>query len=123
MSDSPETFSPIPDKFPILSERRIIAEEAPLLYFETLARSQEQATLRMIRYYSLLQADLRRDYRQFFVVHTDPTAAYVKQWKEDVQSIAAVITPEMCLEELEKDGSVSMFDFCERHMPELHVKE
>jgi len=117
MSGPSEPFSPIPDQYPVLSERRVIAEAPPLEYFGTRARSQEQANFRMIRYYALLQADLRRDYRHFVVVHTDPSAGYVEQWKNDVQSITAVITPETCLEELEKDGGVSMFDFLERHMP------
>ncbi|KAH9882812.1 hypothetical protein J1614_000178 [Plenodomus biglobosus] len=116
---SSEPLSLISDKFPIISERQVIAEDPRIDYFNTLARSQQEANMCMIRYYSLVQADMARDYRHFFVVHTEPKAAYVQDWMQDIQSIAAVITPEKCLEELQKDGSVSMFDFCERHMPKL----
>jgi chromo domain-containing protein 1 len=121
--DSPvESLSNISDKYPILSERRIIAEEQPVDYFNTLARSQEKANLHMIRYFAGLQMDMRRDYRHFFVVHTEPSAPCVKEWTNEIQTIAGVVTPEQCILELEKDGSESMFDFCERYMPTKEVK-
>ncbi|KAI8943475.1 hypothetical protein NX059_001479 [Plenodomus lindquistii] len=123
IDDSLDGLNLMPDKFPIMSERRFVAEDAHLDYFNTLARSQQEANLRMIHHYSLVQVEMRRDYRHFYVVHTDAMASYVQDWMHEVQSIAAVITPEMCLEELEKDGSVSMFDFCERYMPGLQVKD
>lgn len=106
------------DSFPILSERRIIAEEQPVDYFRTHERSQVEANLRMIRYYAGLQVHMRRDYRHFFVVHTEPSEPYVQQWKQEIQTIAGVLTPEECIEELGKDDSSSLFDFCVRHMPE-----
>jgi chromo domain-containing protein 1 len=113
------------DNFPVMSERRIIAEEKPVEYFTALAYSQEEANLRMIRYYAGLQIDLRRDYRHFYVVHTDTAATCVKQWKEEIQSIAEVITPQQCINELAKDGSGhgtnQMFDFYERYMPEVET--
>lgn len=108
-------LSLVPDKYPILSERRIIAEEQPVDYFNTLKRSQEEANLNMIRYYAGLQVDLRRDYRHFFVVHTEPGAPYIQRWKEEIQTIAGVITPEECIKELENHES-GLFDFCERYM-------
>ncbi|RMZ67211.1 chromo domain-containing [Pyrenophora seminiperda CCB06] len=118
--DDPTTpLSLIPDKFPILSERREVASCQPVDYFGTLARSPEAANLHMIRYYAGLQVDLRRDFRQFFVVHTEPSAPYVHGWMEEIQTIAAVITPEQCVEEFTKDQSESMFDFCERYLQEL----
>ncbi|KAL6705366.1 hypothetical protein ACN47E_007015 [Coniothyrium glycines] len=106
------------DKFPILSERRIIAEEEPLDYFNTLARSQQEANLHMIHWYASMQVDLRRDYRHFYVVHTEPEAPYVQDWKDQIQTIAEVITPERCVEEFGKSGDASLFDFQERYMPE-----
>lgn len=120
--DSPvQPFSAVSDNYPIMSERRVVADEQPLNYFNTLARSQEEANLRMIQYYSTLQIDMRRDYRHFFVVHTEPSAAYVKDWKQEMQNIAEVITPEQCVAELARSsrygGKETMFDFCERYMP------
>jgi chromo domain-containing protein 1 len=121
--DSPaQPLSVSSDKFPVMSERRMIAEEEPVGYFKAREQSLEEGNLRMIRYYAGLQSDLRRDYRHFFIVHTDPTADCAKQWKEEIQSIAAVITPEQCVEELSKNelepGVDLMFDFHERHMVE-----
>lgn len=77
----------------------------------------------MIRYFAGLQADMRRDYRHFFVVHTEPEATHAQQWKQEIQTIAEVITPEKCLEELEKEGGAGLFDFYERYMPEYQVKD
>jgi chromo domain-containing protein 1 len=110
------------DKFPVMSERRVIAEEEPVGFFKAREHSREEANLRMIRYYAGLQSDLRRDYRHFYVVHTEPTADCAKQWREEIQSIAEVITPEQCIEELLENvlepGADLMFDFHERHMVE-----
>lgn len=77
----------------------------------------------MIRLYAGLQVDLRRTYRQFFVVHTKPEATCVRQWKEEIQTIAEVISPEKCLEELEKEGADGMFDFYESYMSEIQVND
>jgi chromo domain-containing protein 1 len=119
--DPVEPLSIIPDKYPVLSERRIVTEEQPVDYFNTLSRSQEEANLHMIRYYAGLQIDMRRDYRHFFVVHTDPSETCVNEWKAEIQTIADVITPAQCVEELGKDGEEGMFNFCEQYMPELNV--
>jgi chromo domain-containing protein 1 len=117
-----QPLSTSPDKFPVMSERRMIAAEEPVGYFKAREHSREEANLRMIRYYAGLQCDLRRDYRHFFVVHTEPAADSANQWKEEIQSIAEVITPEQCIEELSKNGMEPgvelMFDFHERHMTE-----
>ncbi|KAI4706754.1 hypothetical protein J4E89_008449 [Alternaria sp. Ai002NY15] len=112
--DSPDApLSLKADKHPILSERRAIAECEPVDYFNTLKRSQQAANLNMIRYYAGLQVDMRRDYRHFYVVHTEPTASYVKEWKQEIQTIAEVITPGQCIKELKKSGQDSMFNFFE----------
>jgi chromo domain-containing protein 1 len=106
----------LPDDCVILSERRVIAESKPWDYFNTLARSQEEANRRMIRYYAALQIDMRRDYRHFYVVHTEPKAPYVQNWKDELQTIADVISPEKMVEELKKESKESLFDFRERFM-------
>ncbi|KAI4694047.1 uncharacterized protein J4E84_002627 [Alternaria hordeiaustralica] len=112
--DSPDApLSLKADKHPILSERRAIAECEPVDYFNTLKLSQQAANLNMIRYYAGLQVDMRRDYRHFYVVHTEPTASYVKEWKQEIQTIAEVITPEQCVKEFKKSGQDSMFNFFE----------
>ncbi|KAJ4369977.1 hypothetical protein N0V83_005741 [Neocucurbitaria cava] len=121
--DPTAPLSLVPDKYPIISERRIIAEVQPVDYFNTLARSQEDANLHMIRLYAGLQVDLRRTYRQFFVVHAEPEATCVRRWKEEIQTIAEVISPEKCLEELEKEGADGMFDFYESYMSEIQVND
>jgi len=91
----------------------VIAECEPVDYFNTLKRSQQAANLNMIRYYAGLQVDMRRDYRHFYVVHTEPTASYVKEWKQEIQTIAEVISPEQCIKEFKKSGQDSMFNFFE----------
>jgi chromo domain-containing protein 1 len=106
-----EPPSLVQDKYPILSERREIAEEQPVEYFTTLERSQEDANLRMIRYYSAIQTDMRRDYRHFYLVHTDPSASCVQEWKQELQTIAEVLTPEQCVQELDRPSHESKFDF------------
>lgn len=87
-------------------------------YFGARARSREAANRNMVRYYAGLQVSLRRDYRHFFVVHPQPQAACVQQWRQQIQTIARVLTPQECVDELSKDSQVSMFDFCERFMRE-----
>ncbi|KAH7089551.1 hypothetical protein FB567DRAFT_466673 [Paraphoma chrysanthemicola] len=124
--DSPvQPLSAFSDKYPVMSERRTIAEEEPLDYFNTLSRSQEEADLHMIRYYAGLQVDMRRDYRHFFVIHTEPFATCVRQWKQEIQTIADVLTPEQCVAELAKEESDAsqrpVFDFCERYMSKLET--
>ncbi|KAF2633167.1 hypothetical protein BU25DRAFT_355258 [Macroventuria anomochaeta] len=107
-----EPLSIVQDKYPILSERRVIAEHQPLDYFNRLANSQEDANTHMIGYYAAMQsADMRRAYRQFYVVHTEPEASCAQRWKASIQNIADVITPEQCIEELGKASKESLFDF------------
>jgi chromo domain-containing protein 1 len=101
----------VQDEYPILSERRAVAEEHPMDYFNTLERSQDDANLHMLRYYSALQTDMRRDYRHFYVVHVEPSVPCVQQWKQELQTIAEVMTPEQCIEELERSSKGSKLDF------------
>ncbi|KAJ4335575.1 hypothetical protein N0V95_008855 [Ascochyta clinopodiicola] len=113
---SPEDPNSVQDKYPILSERRSIADQQPLDYFNCLSNSQDDANLRMITYYATMQVLMRRDYRRFYVVHTEPEAPCAQQWSKRVQTIAEVITPEKCVEELGKDGRESLFDFLDWYM-------
>ncbi|KAF1926664.1 uncharacterized protein M421DRAFT_422636 [Didymella exigua CBS 183.55] len=107
-----EPRSLVEDKYPIISERRVVAEHPPLDYFNRLANSQEDANTHMIGYYAAMQsADMRRAYRYFYVVHTDSEAACAKEWKASIHNIAEIITPEQCIEELSKPSKESLFDF------------
>ncbi|KAJ8108281.1 hypothetical protein OPT61_g8279 [Boeremia exigua] len=107
-----EPLSLVQDQYPILSERREIAEHAPLDYFNRLEASQEDANTHMVGYYAAMQsADMRRAYRQFYVVHTEPGAPCAQQWKTSIHNIADVITPERCIKELSKASKESLFDF------------
>lgn len=114
-------LSAAPDNYPVLSERRITADDQPLNYFATTARNPEEGTRRMISYYARLQVHMRRDYRHFYVVHTKPCDPCVQTWRQDSSNIADVIDPERCVTELLKtpltDEESTLFDFHERHMP------
>jgi chromo domain-containing protein 1 len=119
--DSP--IQPLHDKvdnFPILSERRMFTEGEPIDYFKALSHSRQEANLRMIRYYSGLHVDMRQDYRYFYVVHTDPLEPCAQQWKEEIQTLSDVITPERYVAELSKDGqsqsSGQLSEFYERYI-------
>jgi chromo domain-containing protein 1 len=108
------------DNFPIMSERRVFAEEEPIDYFNALAHSRQEANLRMIRYYSSLHVDMRRDYRHFYVVHPDHLGACATQWKHEIQTLTDVVTPEQYIAELLKDGNSQsteqLSDFYERYI-------
>jgi chromo domain-containing protein 1 len=108
------------DNFPILSERRIFVEGEPIDYFKALSRSRREANLRMIRYYSGLHVDMRQDYRYFYVIHTDPLGSCAKQWKEEIQTLSDVITPERYIAELSKDvksqSTGQLSEFYERYI-------
>lgn len=107
-----EPLSSVQDKYPILSERRVIAEHPPLDYFNRIVNSKEDANEHMIRYYAAMQsADLRRAYRHFYVVHTAPEADCAEEWKASIHNIAGIISPEQCIEELSKPSKESTFDF------------
>ncbi|EMD87644.1 hypothetical protein COCC4DRAFT_193043 [Bipolaris maydis ATCC 48331] len=113
-----EPLSRVPDKFPVLSERRIIADSEPVTYFKTVKRDPAAANLNMMRYFAGLHVDLRRDYRHFFLVHTDAQAGVVQQWRDEIQTIGRVMSPRQCVQELEKESRVSMIDFYERFLGE-----
>lgn len=90
----------------------MIAEHPPLNYFNRVAKSVEDANTHMVGYYAAMQsADLRRAYRYFYVVHTEPEADCAKEWKANIHNFSAIITPEQCIEELGKPSEGSLFDF------------
>lgn len=101
-----------PDQYPVLSEPREAADE--LNFYDTLALDRDEANLVMIDYYASFQALMNRTYRHFYVVTTDPEAACVQRWKDEVQSIGCVMTPQQCVDELCKKGQESKIDFHER---------
>ncbi|KAJ4992798.1 hypothetical protein SVAN01_01844 [Stagonosporopsis vannaccii] len=104
--------STVQDKYPILSHRREIAEHPSINYFNLLEHSQVEANTQMIGHYAAMHsAFLRRDYRHFYVVHTEPNATCALEWKASIHTITDIITPEQCIEELTKPSKGSMFDF------------
>lgn len=108
--------SRIEDKYPIISLRQSLCDGNTVDYFNSLASSQQKANYEMICYFAGLQVHLRHDYRHFYVVHTEPDAPYVQEWKDEIQTIVEVMTPERCVAELAKDSEDSIFDFLERYM-------
>jgi chromo domain-containing protein 1 len=109
------------DKYPIMSECRDVADEEPVAYFRSLAQSREKANLRMIRFYAGLHVDSRRDYRHFYIVHTDCSGPSVEQWQREVQTLTGIMTPEECIKELSKDGADAIdqkIDFYEHYLLE-----
>lgn len=100
------------DKFPILSHRRELAEDPTINYFNLLESSQEEANTQMIGHFAAIHsAFLRRDYRYFYVVHTEPKAKCAEQWRAEIHTITDIITPERCVEELTKPSKESLLDF------------
>jgi chromo domain-containing protein 1 len=119
-----DTVSMAWDKYPVISDRRDVIDEIPEYnYFAQRERGDRAAA----NFTGILAASgnlalLRNDYRHLYVVHTMPMAPYAQAWKDKLVSIADIISPEMCVAELEKPGKVSMFDFCERYMDRLDGK-
>lgn len=54
---------------------------------------------------------MRRVYRQFYIVHTEPDSDCAQDWKKTIHSIADVISPDQCVKELSKASKESLFDF------------
>ncbi|PSN67813.1 hypothetical protein BS50DRAFT_349495 [Corynespora cassiicola Philippines] len=94
------------DYFPILSERKAVAGE----YFDALSKSQAEANHFMARYYSALIIELRRDYRHYCVVHTDPSKV---DWQNSIHNIDEVMTPEGFIKLFSQPPVRNHFDFYE----------
>ena len=86
-------------------------------YYPALSTSQSLANTRMIEYFSGMVVDQRRDYRQFFVVHTEPYGKDAKEWKERVQNIDDVLSPKRFIEEFEKEAKGNRFEFYDWAFP------
>ncbi|KAF3000883.1 hypothetical protein E8E13_007818 [Curvularia kusanoi] len=115
-------LSSIEDKYPIMSMRREYAENPALDYFNL---SAEDANSNVIGYYAALHsADLRRMYRKFYVVHTNPSTADAQHWLDTIHNISGVMSPKQCIEELSKPGKESLIDFLDWAMkPKEEVNE
>jgi chromo domain-containing protein 1 len=105
------------DRFPIMSEPRVFAECDPIEYWDTLARSRDEANSRMVQHYANIHLEQRRIYRYYYVVHTDRLAVQAEQWQKEIQTITDVITPQQCIDELSREGGdkgqQKLFDFYE----------
>jgi chromo domain-containing protein 1 len=105
------------DTFPIMSEPRVFAERDPIEYWNTLARSRDEANSRMVQHYASIHLEQRRIYRYYYVVHTDHLAVEAEQWQQKIQTITDVITPQQCIDELSREGGdegqQKLFDFYE----------
>ncbi|KAK7185445.1 hypothetical protein PSPO01_08561 [Paraphaeosphaeria sporulosa] len=101
------------DFFPVISMRQDLAE-AVGLYYEAREHSQHEADTDMTHHYSGLVVMERRNYRHYFVVHTNPEMV---DWKETITNIDEVITPEKCIEYFEQEPKGSKFDNYEWSYP------
>ncbi|KAF2016416.1 hypothetical protein BU24DRAFT_450937 [Aaosphaeria arxii CBS 175.79] len=105
------------DYYPILSENREFVPE----YYERLARSQEEANRWSIELYIQVLIELRREYRQFIVVHTKSAEV---GWQNQYQNIAEIITPAKLIQYLEEPDREGMpIDFFHWAMPEKAMVE
>jgi chromo domain-containing protein 1 len=102
------------DYFPIISERYTSMEE---FYYPALTTSQSLANTRMIEYFGGMLIDLRQYYRQYFVVHTEPNGSDAKDWKERIQNIDEVMSPEKIVKEFEAEAKGNRFEFYEWAFP------
>jgi chromo domain-containing protein 1 len=113
-SDS-EPYCPRPDDyFPVISERYCVMED---YYYHALATSQSLANTKMIEYFGGMLIDRRQYYRQYFVVHTEPDGSDARDWKDRVQNIDEVMSPEKFIKEFEKEGKGNRFEFYEWDFP------
>ncbi|KAF2710940.1 hypothetical protein K504DRAFT_465972 [Pleomassaria siparia CBS 279.74] len=92
------------DYFPVMSARPEFLPD----YFKALDRSQEEANRWMVEMYAGLVVDRRRDYRQYFVVHTQPSEV---SWKDNCQNMDEIMTPQECIEYFEQPAKGNRFEF------------
>jgi chromo domain-containing protein 1 len=101
------------DFFPVISMRQTLAEDVGL-YYEARKHSQYEANTDMAHHYSGLVVTERRNYRHYFVVHTNPEMV---DWKETIMNIDEIITPEKCVEYFEQEPKGCKFDNFEWSYP------
>ncbi|PVH94723.1 hypothetical protein DM02DRAFT_692527 [Periconia macrospinosa] len=100
------------DYFPIISKRRDGIQVSET-FFKALKLSQNAANTVMVEHFSSMVIEQRQSYRKFFVVHTQPDSVAARDWKKRIGILDEVLTPERCIEELEKDPKGNRFDFFE----------
>jgi chromo domain-containing protein 1 len=97
--DASEPYIRRPDDYwPIISERKIVSDA----YYEALESSQAQANDEQISLYAGTVVELRHMYRQYFIVHTEPSKV---NWKSRWLHLDEVLTPEKCIEYLEQPSA------------------
>jgi chromo domain-containing protein 1 len=106
--DGPKPYYMIcPDDYwAIISEQKRESD----LYYDALEKGQTEANRAQVAYWSQIMVQLRRDYRSFFVVHTEPSKV---DWQEQLQHIDEIMTPEKCIEYFEQPAQGNRFDFFE----------
>lgn len=111
--DASEPYVMLPDDYwPIISERDIVSDA----YYEALKCSQMEANNEQVGLYAGTVVELRRMYRHYFVVHTEPTKV---DWKTRWLHLDEVLTPEKCIEYLEKPPAKgNRIDFQSWRFPE-----
>lgn len=93
------------DYWPIMSERQEHVDE----YYAALEQgNQVEANRQQVKLYSEMMIDQARDYRHYFVVHTEPDRV---DWHEQWQHIEEIMTPEKCVEYIQQPAKGNRFDF------------
>ena len=110
-----------PDAYwPIISERKEVSivldnPDSSDAYYNCLSRSQAEANDYQVRMTADTVMGNRREYRHFFVVHTEPDKV---NWKIRWQHLDKVMTIEECIEELEKPSAKgNLIDFWSWRFP------
>ncbi|ORY18027.1 hypothetical protein BCR34DRAFT_380955 [Clohesyomyces aquaticus] len=107
----PSIYAHLPeDYFPIMSLPGAWKPD----FFPALKRSGAEANDVMVEFYAQWMIDHARDYRHFFVVHTEPQSS---GWMEKWAHLDEVMTPEKCIEYLRMPTKGARFDFMEWAAP------
>ncbi|KAF2640478.1 hypothetical protein P280DRAFT_507175 [Massarina eburnea CBS 473.64] len=104
------------DYFPIISERRDIMEE---MYYASPSSDQPVpfANTKMVEYFGGMLNSLRKEYRHYFVVHTEPNSVVARDWKKRIAVVDEVLSPEQCVREFEGPAKGNRFEFYEWAFP------
>ncbi|KAF2271696.1 uncharacterized protein EI97DRAFT_470965 [Westerdykella ornata] len=107
------------DLRPILSE----PADQSQAYFAALSSSPTGAIDQQVEYWAKKVCAMRKSYRHFFVVHTEPSSEQSAEWQRKFCNIDEVITPEKCIELLKEDSEGSRIDFMEWYLPKVGMGE
>jgi chromo domain-containing protein 1 len=110
--NNPERWKPRPDDYyPIISERREVMQE----YFYALECGDKEEPMRgQVELFAGTVNALRRDYRHFCVVHTEPGEV---DWRKRWQNIDEVMTPAQCISYFEQPAKGNRFESYEWCFP------